>query len=208
MAKNVYMVIDKTNWKVTQLGELNVVTSKQFLEDPEAEIYTAPAADGKSYTVFSIPELQQICKNEGIWEEGMDYQSTINVLRLHLQERFQKEWPTYHSYEWYEAEIRKKEAADPEYYAKFKPEPPKGIPDSFVRSGRISMKSPNASNKPRTAGATGKVWEIADKVKEENPRLDAKGLRPLIIEACVKADINPATASTQYSKWKNAQNWE
>lgn len=62
-----------------------------------------------------------------------------------------------------------------------------------VATGEVS-----AQARPRQAGATGRVWEIADK-------LNATGQLPSrqeVMQACEVAGINPATASTQYAKWK------
>lgn len=210
MAKFVYMVVETDTMKVTQLGELNTITSKQFLENPEATIYTAPIHDSHSYTVFSIEQLQQMCKNEGIYEEGMAYVSMINVMRLHLRDKYMATKDDYKPYEWYEMQIAKAEKENPEYWAKFKPEPPKDIPDSFKRGGtaRHSGATVNKSARPRNAGATGKVWEIADATKLEFPDVkDPKELRAEIIKRCVEDGINPATAATQFSKWKNTKEW-
>lgn len=46
-------------------------------------------------------------------------------------------------------------------------------------------------------GATARVWQIADSVGSTD--------RAKIIAACVEAGINPATAATQYSKWKKTK---
>lgn len=78
-----------------------------------------------------------------------------------------------------------------------------------------AMASPNKESKRRVAtgevptrpastNATGKVWDIADRVVSENPGVSIPTLRSKIIEACIEAGINPATAQVQYSKWKRA----
>lgn len=208
MSKEIYMVVDVNLLKVVQLGELNTITSKQMLENPEAVIYTAPISAGSSYSHFELEPLKAICVNEGIYEEGMAYVSMINVLRLHLKDRYFKEKDSYKAYGYYEQMLAQKRSENPEYWNQFYPTPPSDIPDSFKRgisSGRISCKAPNESAKPRSAGATGRVWEIADKVESDNPTKEGKELRALIINACVKSGINPATASTQYSKWKKSK---
>lgn len=211
MPKFVYMILEVDQMKLAQLGELNTITSKQFLENPEARIYSAPIQDSHSYTVFTEKQLAELCKNEGIYEEGMAYLSMINVLRLHFAEKFKNTRDSYKSFEYYEAEIAKKIKENPDYWAKFLPEKPKDIPESFKRgsaTGRSSAATSNAGNRPRNAGATGKVWEIADATMAEHPAIkDPKQLRPLIIEACVKAGINAATAATQFSKWKGSKSW-
>lgn len=67
---------------------------------------------------------------------------------------------------------------------------------------RVKQKTRGASGdgKPSPSGATGKVWLIADRVHAE------KGLdRKAIIDACIAEGINPATAGTQYSRWKKSK---
>lgn len=54
-------------------------------------------------------------------------------------------------------------------------------------------KVPKEGGKQRN-GACAKVHEIATKMGKATPRAE-------VIEACVKAGINKATASTQYQKW-------
>lgn len=51
--------------------------------------------------------------------------------------------------------------------------------------------------KQRAEGSVARVWQIGDSM----PKADRK----TIIDACVKAGINPATAATQYAKWNKAK---
>lgn len=62
-------------------------------------------------------------------------------------------------------------------------------------------KDPNA--RPKPTSTTGWVWDICDKLFEEGGNVMPD--RKKAIEACVANDINPATASTQYAKWKKAK---
>lgn len=63
-------------------------------------------------------------------------------------------------------------------------------------------KKPLISKPIRPAGTTttGLVWEIADRLFVENG--NQMPARKLIMEACLAEEINPATAATQYSRWK------
>lgn len=64
-------------------------------------------------------------------------------------------------------------------------------------------KDPNAPpSRPREAGATGRVWEIADGLFAQVGGLPD---RKAVLAACEAAGINGATASTQFSKWKKAK---
>lgn len=62
-------------------------------------------------------------------------------------------------------------------------------------------KDPNA--RPKATSTTGWVWEICDKLFVENGNQIPD--RKKAIDACVAEDINAATASTQYAKWKKAK---
>lgn len=57
------------------------------------------------------------------------------------------------------------------------------------------------AERPRRAGATLQVWEIADEFQKQG-----RANRKEIIEECVRRGINASTASTQFSKWKAARN--
>ncbi|MCK9234957.1 MAG: hypothetical protein M0P09_01420 [Acholeplasmataceae bacterium] len=62
---------------------------------------------------------------------------------------------------------------------------------------------------PSPKGATGRVWEIADNevrlLEEQGDPVDVKKLRGRVIEICVENGIHPATAATQWSKWKRSK---
>lgn len=77
-------------------------------------------------------------------------------------------------------------------------------PEGHKRMEPVVTKQRQASSgEPGSApsgGATRKVWEIADRIFAD------KGIdRAAIIEACVAEGINPATAATQFSKWKKTK---
>lgn len=65
-------------------------------------------------------------------------------------------------------------------------------------SKRASPAGDGAGKAQPTKGATAQVWAIADTYANEKGRVD----RAAIIGLCTAAGINPATAGTQYSKWK------
>jgi len=56
--------------------------------------------------------------------------------------------------------------------------------------------------RPKGESTTGKVWAIADKLFAEHNGMPP---RDKIMAACTEAGINPATAATQYSKWKKSK---
>lgn len=57
-----------------------------------------------------------------------------------------------------------------------------------------------ASSRPKSGSATGKVWDIADEVALT--LTDEKALRKSVIDKCVQEGINKSTASVQFGKWK------
>ena len=56
--------------------------------------------------------------------------------------------------------------------------------------------------RPKGESTTGKVWAIADRLFTEHNGMPP---RDKIMAACTEAGINPATAATQYSKWKKTK---
>ena len=50
---------------------------------------------------------------------------------------------------------------------------------------------------PTKDGPVAKVWEIADRMKGAE--------RKDVLAACAKVGINPATAATQFYRWKKAK---
>lgn len=57
----------------------------------------------------------------------------------------------------------------------------------------------NGVTRPKPGTKTGFVWEVADNLSKE---AGAPAPRKVVIATCVEEGINPATASTQYGKWR------
>ncbi len=76
-----------------------------------------------------------------------------------------------------------------------------------VKPSTRAIKAPRAASPdagPVTAptkGVTAQVWAIADTFLVEKSAVD----RAAIIKLCEAAGIHPATAATQFSKWKRAR---
>lgn len=204
MAKLLYMIIEKETMRLAHLGRLEVITAAQFLAAPEVAIDTAPVSTGASYSCYSAEQLDQLGVSVGLDLKTTPYGQKIQTLRTHIPEIY-KTWQEYQSEEYYENAIRKLQRKDPERFAKFEPE----VQEPAVIRPRATPSAP----RPATAvtrpagGTTKKVWDIADGVKNENPTLEAKALRPLIIAACEAEGINSSTAGTQFAKWKNSITW-
>jgi hypothetical protein len=54
--------------------------------------------------------------------------------------------------------------------------------------------------RPGEGTITGRIWQIADQLAIET----GKAEREDVIKACMKEGINPNTANTQYTHWRNA----
>lgn len=57
----------------------------------------------------------------------------------------------------------------------------------------------NGITKPKDGTKTGQVWSISDAI---SAKLGEPAPRKEVLDACEKAGINPATAATQYGKWR------
>lgn len=57
----------------------------------------------------------------------------------------------------------------------------------------------NGITRPTAGTATGKVWEIADRISAETQK---PAERKPVLEACKAANINDATAQTQFGRWR------
>lgn len=57
----------------------------------------------------------------------------------------------------------------------------------------------NGITKPKEGTKTGQVWSISDAI---SAKLGEPAPRKEVLDACEKAGINPATAATQYGKWR------
>lgn len=63
---------------------------------------------------------------------------------------------------------------------------------------RAQREPGEAPAKPKAGSTTGRVWEIAEAMVKGDQLPDRKA----VIGACEGEGVNPATASTQYGKWK------
>lgn len=82
-----------------------------------------------------------------------------------------------------------------------KPEGYKRMAPVMDRAAVESKREPGAG--PSPAGATGKVWAIADEMHKAGALTRAD--RSRVIAACQQAGINESTAATQWAKWAKAR---
>lgn len=85
---------------------------------------------------------------------------------------------------------------------------PPGVP--ALPAGIPKLPATASHRAPPTKGATGKVWEIADRCYAERsagPVMDMKALRSEVVALCEAEGLNPGTAATQFAKWKNSKGY-
>lgn len=78
-------------------------------------------------------------------------------------------------------------------------------PAPLASKAKASTAAPREPGDPAPApakGATAKVWTIADRITAEKGGTIDRGA---IIAACEAEGINPATAATQFSRWKKTK---
>ncbi len=65
-------------------------------------------------------------------------------------------------------------------------------------------KAPKSENSaPKATSTCGVVWDIAEKLFVKNNNVIPE--RKAVIDACVEEGLHPATASTQFAKWKKTK---
>lgn len=63
----------------------------------------------------------------------------------------------------------------------------------------IDKDTKNGITRPKAGTKTGIVWELADKISAKNKE---EASRKEVLAACEKKNLNPATAATQYGRWR------
>ncbi|MDE0349607.1 MAG: hypothetical protein OXM56_07865, partial [Gammaproteobacteria bacterium] len=60
---------------------------------------------------------------------------------------------------------------------------------------------PVVYSRPRPGTKTGRVWEVADEITKESGR---RASRREVVDRIEAEEGNPATATTQYQRWKSS----
>ena len=63
----------------------------------------------------------------------------------------------------------------------------------------VEKDSQNGITRPKAGTKTGTVWEIADTMSQ---KLGKPAGRKAVLDAATDVEINPATAATQYGRWR------
>lgn len=205
MAK--FLVINRDKMSFMAVTDSFMKADKIAWNDhPDVATVVLPLEEAKYFSMFSRLETMMLFKNEtgeagSLFEVGTMWQRLYELAsNIPFDERSLSDLtkageglevlpppttPTYHP-QIYRA------SPDQQYAAK------------AVNPAEAKPKAPrDPSAKPSPKGATGRVWEVAERVHSEmGGGIITKEMRSKIIAACEETGIHPATAATQYSKWK------
>ena len=211
-----HIVIDRDAMKMVAAADTSKWASLiAWVDFPNVAILLVDSEFGRSWTELSDTEMKLLYRNMS-GQEPPEYSICVEQLRA-----YSKSWPAYHKSEVVlEAEAAKlpeqaggkppfqpvqvpysdTQGADP------KPAEKAVITQEEAKAASAPKRAPRDPSAPpaapRTAGATGKVWAIADAILAEGVLTDIRAIRKEVIERCGKDGINPGTAATQYGKWK------
>lgn len=176
-----YMLIDVTAVETTAV--LAIATNPRIvllgkIQQAQGRKVIAPPLEGRSFSKLEKLPLQylywSICKET----PPDDYSELLRQCLTKLDSIPVDETPL----EELEREV-----------ARLYPEEP------VSRGEKKAARDPGAPPaRPKATSTTGRVWEIADSLMKGNVLPERKA----VIAACEAEGINPATASTQYGKWK------
>ena len=198
MEPDMYVAINRENMTFIGLGEYRVLWAKAIEGLRSGSIVIGPADSGTTYSKFTDLELKLLYSNT----TGEEYPMLILVYKVLLLACKQlglelKPIPT-------PACLMRQTR-----YTNVEGTVTGRVPPQPKKTNTPKPKGPVA--RPKAGTATGRVWDIADKVWEEVAKLDyaldKKVIRSKIIEQCTEAGINPATAQVQFGKWKGTKDW-
>ncbi len=179
-----YMVIDTTvveETKILYVAEIRPAMLWGRLLSDKGRKVIAPAIEGRGFTKLPQLALQYLFWNTFGTTPSDNYAQLVQDCVIHAKLMAVDQTDL----NWLEREAEKIEVKQ------------------SAEAPRIGDDGLAVPIRPRTAGATQQVWEIADKLCGPTP--EDMPERKAIIDACIAQGINPATASTQYSKWKKAR---
>lgn len=67
------------------------------------------------------------------------------------------------------------------------------------KAPKVEQPKQNDVTRPKDGTKTGRVWEIADAMSND---AGEPAKRKPVLDAAIAEDINPATAATQYGRWR------
>lgn len=172
------------------LREVELHAALLKLQRPEAR-FIAPPCEGRGFTKLTPNQLLHFLYSLGQTPEG-EYHEQIQQAREAVLARATDPTPLRELERQVtklkaEAEHLAEEPADKPVVG---PRPPKP-----VREPRVPGSAP-------TKGATGMVWEVADKLLASLGRMPTS---KEVVAGCAEVGVKSGTASVQYGKWKRTK---
>lgn len=147
----------------------------------------APPITGQGFGKLTLEQLQYLYWNHHQLEPKGDYADLSKALR----------------------HVYSKMPADPTPLEHLEREVERKIPSEGAQSQTGEPKAKKEPGEaPKKGSTTGLVWELADQViagMTIDATTDWKTVRVGVMAICEKEGINPATAATQYAKWKGSK---
>jgi len=162
-----------------------------------------------SFSGFTEDELVRLAKSVGTNLRAQPYGEMLQALKalartLEIDETSVEELERANRKEHGKNDTRMERAELP-------PPPPVIVPHRLTQTkGVLKTSRKDATKKihkrPAPDTLTGRVWKICDEVDKANPGwTDKKDFRAAVLKRCVKAGLKTTMATTQYSRWVNAQ---
>lgn len=196
-----YIAINLDTCKVVAKGTLQQVSNVAYVYYEDAAYVVGGASESSTYTVLDHVRIREFWRNlTGIDTALTEYKDILAACKevvLSMADT-QMDWAALEAY------ASSKAAA--ETASRLEQERPADAPtkvkaQKVQRAPRESTGSSEIPKRPG-GGVTLQVWEIADKVTAG--RVPDKALKAEVVNACVEAGVNPATAQVQFGKWLKA----
>ena len=200
---NNYVVIDRDNMEfIAATDTLNKASLIAWNDCPDVTTVVLPLESKRHFSTFGVLELLMLYKRKtGLTGDIYNFGGMITecynlALQLPIDSRTEAELEAVSNKLPVSTDLPK--IPKPPIIQRFNPAETGANP--FVTASEPS--APKIPSKPSPKGATGRVWEIAEAIYLETGGAIDKVLRTKIVAACEAAGIHPATAATQFSKWK------
>lgn len=195
-----YMVINTTTLEGTMV--LTVTDMKRAalwgrIYKAKGNEVIAPPLEGRGFSKLTLEQLQYLFWNLTQQAPSSDFGELVQKLVEVVKTIKQDDTPL----ATLEAEVKRLYPDDP-----LTPAAPKA--EKKAREPRAPGEAPE---RPKATSTTGLVWDLADQQfgilhpSGDASTADWKIIRAGVMDACETEGINPATAATQYSKWKAAK---
>mgnify|MGYP003386637571 CR=1 FL=1 len=191
MTKQLYMIIatgatpDLTKFVAVAGVREAPLSAKLFGHNHPGMQCIAPPISGKGFSPLTLEQLQYLFWNQTQQPPTGDYAEMVKSLRVIAERIPADQTPLEHLERTVERTL-----------------PAEGSQSSTGEPKAV--KQPGEA--PKKGSTTGLVWELADEVLGQHPLgTDWKIIRASVMAICEKEGINPATAATQYAKWKGSK---